>query len=79
MTYDPPTAEDAAIYAKAIQSVALPVLVDPDQRMLTDTGWDGAGMPGLCVLAPDMTMLDCWSGMDDARAVAAIEAHAAAN
>ena len=36
-------------------------------------------MPGQCVLAPDMTMLDCYSGIDDARSIAAIEEHWAAN
>ncbi len=79
MTYDVPTEDDAALYADAIASVSLPVMADPHQAMIDASGWDGTSMPGLCVLAPDMTMLDCWAGEDDERAKAAILAHHAGN
>jgi hypothetical protein len=74
-----PSGEEMADYAEYIGSPGFPVLGDQTGRLIEASGWDGSSMPGQCVLAPDMTMLDCYTGEDDARAAAAIEEHYCAN
>jgi len=70
-----PDGQEIENYAEYISSGDMPVLGDLTGRLIEASGWDGSSMPGQCVVAPDMTMLDCYTGEDDARAAAAIEAH----
>ena len=62
-----PEGEEIAAYAEHIGSEGMPVLGDLTGTLIEASGWDGSSMPGQCVLAPDMTMLDCYTGEDDER------------
>lgn len=75
---NPASGETAKLYAEALGLIGFPVLADSTYQTHSLTTWDGVGRPGKCALAPDMTMLKCYVGADDAQGYAAIEAHAAA-
>jgi hypothetical protein len=57
--------------------VGFPVTSDPSQQVLSMTPWSGMARPGKCALAPEMTILACWVGEDDAEGFDAVTAHAA--
>jgi hypothetical protein len=57
-----PDASTGVRYAEEIDAQAMPVLVDPRQSVLADTPYDGARLPGVCVLSPDMEMVFCDHG-----------------
>jgi hypothetical protein len=71
-------AEDASVYASELGLAGFPVTADPSGQLYTMTQWTGQIRPGKCALAPDMTILACYVGQNDAEGFAAIEAHAAA-
>jgi len=70
-----PSGEEMMSYAEYIGAEFMPVLGDQSGRLIEASGWDGNSMPGQCVLAPDMTMLDCYTGEDDEYAAALIDEH----
>jgi hypothetical protein len=76
---DPPTASLARTYASVTGVDQLfPVTVDPTvQQVLDQTPWTGDARPGKCVLSPEMVMLACYDGDDDAIGFEAIIADAA--
>jgi len=69
----------AARYADAIGSPTFPVTADPLAAVVDDSPWDGSVLPGKCVLSPEMVMLDCYTGDDDAAALDLIAADFAAH
>jgi hypothetical protein len=73
-----PSGTDAANYASELGVAGFPVAADPSGQLYTMTPWNGLSRPGKCALAPDMTILACYVGQNDAEGFAAIEAHAAA-
>ena len=71
-----PNAKVAAGYANAIDAT-FPVLADPADALSTNTPWNGSTLPGKCAVAPDMTLLHCWTGHgEDTVGYDAIRAHA---
>ncbi|GEM_PF-2212075 len=68
-------AETAPAYAAAIDDPAFPVLADLDGVLIDSTPWNGSGMPAWCVLSPQMTLLDCFGGIDDDRLADAVTTH----
>lgn len=75
---NPATGDTAKLYADALEIQGVPVLADSTYQTYSMTPWDGVGRPGKCALAPDMTLLKCYAGEDDALGYAAIQAHAGA-
>jgi len=61
-----PDAETALDYADYIDALGpeapLFVSADPDQRLLSVTPYDGTGMPGKCLLSPELEILHCMTG-----------------
>lgn len=49
-------------YWEAIGEPDYPVTADVDQMSLDATEYEGNPLPGICVLAPDRTILDCTTG-----------------
>ncbi len=72
-----PDGDDAATYDQQVGPLAIPVVADGSDQVLTGTPWTGNGRPGKCALSPDMVMLACYIGEDDTPAFEAIQAHAA--
>jgi hypothetical protein len=78
-----PTGQTAVSWATSIEASkpgaleGIPITADPSEQVFAMTPYDGKARPGKCALAPDMTILDCYVGADDAAGFAAIEAHAA--
>lgn len=75
---EPPNGADAAAFDEAAGSLGIPVTADATDQVLSSTPWTGLYRPGKCVLSPEMVMLGCYTGPDDAAAFNLIEAHAAA-
>lgn len=75
---NPATGQTAKLYAETLGLVGIPVLADSTYQTRSMTPWNGLARPGKCALAPDMTLLKCYVGEDDAPGFAAIEAHASA-
>ena len=72
----PPLGGTATAYATAIGAI-YPVLADPTDGVATGSPWNGATLPGHCAIAPDMTILTCWTGHgEDTQGYDAIKAHA---
>jgi hypothetical protein len=72
-----PTAEDAPPYAEEIGAETTPVLADTGVAALAATPYDGTSLPGVCLLAPDMTILACGAGPGQLEGLAStISAHA---
>lgn len=76
---DPPDGDIAASYASTTGvDQQFPVTVDTTQQQVLDlTPWTGDARPGKCVLSPEMVMLACYDGDDDAIGFDAIVADAA--
>ena len=73
---NPPTADTAAAYAGLV-GATYPVLADPTDAAAAASPWNGTTLPGKCVVAPDMTILTCWTGHgEDTIAYDAIKNHA---
>ena len=53
-----------------------PVLADASKAIAVALSMDPKAVPGKCVLSPEMVILGCYSGADDARGFAIIVAHA---
>jgi len=73
---DLPDTTDAVDYALDIGSPTFPVTADPQARILEASPYDGASLPGKCVLSPEMEILDCYSSNSDTRACDDIREHA---
>ncbi len=58
----PPTEADAPAYASSIGADSTPVLADVAQAALAAVPFDGAGLPGVCLLSPTMEILGCGAG-----------------
>jgi len=52
----------ATAYWEELDEPAFPVLADPEQLFLSDTPYDGASLPGKCIVSPRMEILECGSG-----------------
>ena len=75
-TGDSPVPADAVSYWESIDEPSFPVLSDPAVDLLANTPYDGQGLPGKCVLAPDMEILGCQNGHgEDYWATVLIAAH----
>lgn len=72
---NPPDAADAKAYADDTE-VTIPVMADATAQVVDFTPWSGNARPGKCVLSPEMVMLECYTGADNAQAFDAIKAHA---
>jgi hypothetical protein len=73
----PPTGDTATAYATTV-GATYPVLADPTDGVAMGSPWNGSTLPGKCALAPDMTILTCWTGGgEDTQGYDAIKAHAA--
>ncbi len=58
-----PVPEEADEYAKAIDvKRRIPVLSDLAIKTIDRTPYDGGTLPGICLLSPEMVMLECWEG-----------------
>ncbi len=57
-----PTARDVVPYAEDIDADGTPVLGDVDAAVLDAVPYDGATLPGVCLLSPDMALLTCLDG-----------------
>ena len=71
-----PDASTSLAYASQVGITKLPVTSDVHQRLKVATPWGGQLRPGKCALAPDMTILHCWEGEDNAEGFDAIKSHA---
>ena len=73
-----PDADVAVDYAQVVDAKQrIPVLSDMKQGLLDHTPYDGAELPGKCVLSDEMELLDCFTGHgDDADAFQLIRDHA---
>ena len=71
------TAALAKNYHSSINSPTYPVLADVNEESLSFTPYDGKALPGKCALAPDMTILACKTGHEDAGLTELILQHAA--
>jgi len=58
-----PTPDEADEYAEVLGvKRRIPVLADTKVRTIERTPYDGGSLPGLCVLSPEMVMLECYDG-----------------
>lgn len=71
-----PDGETSLLYASQVGISSIPVTSDPLQRLTLATPWTGISRPGKCALAPEMTILHCWEGDDNAPGFDAIRMHA---
>ena len=65
----------APSYWKDIDKPDFPVTADTEGKIVDATEWNGTRLPGKCVVSPEMEMLDCYSGDDDADALDLIVEH----
>lgn len=73
---NPATGATATAYADAVEAI-YPVLADPTDGVAAGSPWNGTTLPGKCAIAPDMTILTCWTGHgEDTQGYDAIRAHA---
>jgi len=73
---NPPDADDAIDYDDDVSASGFPITANPDQTIVTGTPWDGFRLPGKCVLSPEMEIIHCYTGDDDAEGFQAIRDHA---
>jgi hypothetical protein len=64
---NPAKAESAVDYSADLveadaDSVFVPVLADPAREVFEVTPYDGSQLPGLCLLDPQMIMVECTTG-----------------
>ena len=59
---NPATPEDCANYADVIGNPSFPVMADQLHRAMDVTPMDLIAHPEMCALAPDMTILGCYTG-----------------
>jgi hypothetical protein len=64
---NPADADSAVDYAADLvegdaDSVMVPVLADPARAVFEVTPYDGSVLPGLCLLDPQMVMVECTTG-----------------
>lgn len=52
--------------ALEIDLTAFPILADPAKGIAAATGLDPKAVPGKCVLSPEMRIVGCYGGADDA-------------
>ena len=57
-----PTIDDVIPYAEEVGAVDVPVLGDVNSAALASVPFDGAALPGVCLLDPSMNILACGSG-----------------
>ncbi len=74
-----PTETTALKWAASVKAKGYPVTSDLSGQLVQMTPYDGRALPGKCALAPDMTLLKCWIGADNALGFDAIKAHSAAH
>ena len=67
-----PDGSIAEDYWGDIGSPVFPVTADPYGEIVGATEWNGRRLPGKCVLSPEMVMLDCYTGDNDADGFALI-------
>lgn len=67
-----PDAQAAVRYSETVSAEGFPVLADPEAAVLQATPWDGTSLPGLCVLSPDMVMVECTDGAGKLEDLAAL-------
>ena len=70
-------ASESAAYHEVIGAPGFPVLADVNSSSLALTPYDGAALPGKCVLTPEMEILECIVSHDSTELLALIEQHAA--
>ena len=70
------TGQDAKDYAADLGNPSHPVLADPSEQVLEFTDYDGSVLPGMCVLSPQMEMLECIEGREHDELFDVIRAHA---
>lgn len=57
-----PDAQTAVRYTETVSATGFPVVADPAAAIIDATPYRGDSLPGLCVLSPDMVMLECTQG-----------------
>ena len=76
----PPTNADILAYAEDIgEAPPNPgqlLASDLTQQSFDDTPYDGSGIPGKCVLSPEMEIIDCRSGHGNTAVLNVIRGHA---
>ena len=71
-----PKGATAEAYAAQVKAT-YPVFADPTDATSKASPWNGSSLPGKCAVAPDMTLLKCWTGHGaDTKGYDAIKAHA---
>ncbi len=74
---EPATENDSADYAALIDNPPFPVLADGERRSVSATPLTLDSYPEMCALAPDLTILGCYTGHGKHEdAFVDIEAHA---
>lgn len=74
---NPATPNDCALYAQAIGAQSFPVFADGSRTIANNTPMTQNTHPEMCALAPDMTIISCYSGHGaHNQAFAAIRTHA---
>ncbi len=58
----PPDEDVGEAYWESIEEPDFPVVADPGQKTISDTPYDGNGLPGKCIVSPRMKILECGSG-----------------
>ena len=64
-TGDPAVPSTAEGYATNIGDPGSPVLSDVDGLVVDSTPYDGATLPGKCLLSPEMEIMTCWASEGD--------------
>jgi len=58
----PATAADCEAYAEYIDSPSFPVFADGEESIANATPLAAQAHPAVCALAPDMTIMSCYTG-----------------
>ena len=77
-TYDAPTPEDATDYHEEIGSPSYPVFADTAEALFDAVPYDGSSLPGICLVTPEMELLECTSGHGMEQFLETIQDHAEA-